>query len=195
MIRVSASKNRLRLTRNCASLRWRPRRASRQSRSPPSVASGTSQEGSPQRKAHPRGQGLRVPHDPSTKEPCSLSRERSGLRLTDCSHIPAVGLNSGLIRSGSGPCSGVRPVGGPMRSRAWQTLVDPPTETSKACNGVTRSWVQIPPPPLTVVRGRSLFGVRGRRHTRLRGVLWALGERSISPRWPQEGGYVPMSAE
>src|ERR1039457_1189833 len=34
-----------------------------------------------------------------------------------------------------------------MRSRAWQMRVDPPTETSKACNGVTCSWVQIPPPP------------------------------------------------
>ena len=42
-----------------------------------------------------------------------------------------------------------------LRGRARQTLLDRPTETSKACNGETRSWVRIPPPPLVVVRGRS----------------------------------------
>jgi hypothetical protein len=34
----------------------------------------------------------------------------------------------------------------------------PKEHASKACNGVTRSWVRIPPPPLVVVRERSLSG-------------------------------------
>src|ERR1019366_373762 len=43
----------------------------------------------------------------------------------------------------------------------WRTRTTVPergSQNSKACNGVTRSWVQIPPPPLVVVRERSLSG-------------------------------------
>ena len=51
------------------------------------------------------------------------------------------------------------------------------SQNSKACNGVTRSWVQIPPPPLVVVRGRSQTGRPRKTSHTLEVSPRALGER------------------
>jgi hypothetical protein len=68
---------------------------------------------------------------------------------------PAGGLSFGLIHPRTGPFTNDRVP--PLRAgqERWRTVVNSAAKYSKACEGASLPWVQIPPPPLLTCKNTS----------------------------------------